>query len=220
MYSQAQEDTLNSFHSQAHLSNTCLISQRWNALWQKWKTVKIISKGHSFHHINQKTGQASKRPKWGHITRATTITTNNNTRHINHKRRKRVIKQVNFNIDISELHKKAGKFQGVNLRNNFLAWRNIASDTFILNIVQQRSNAKIYRGHYANVPFEYKRTQLEQSIIDEEVRKLIQTKMVITTYAQEEDFISNLFIRSIKDGSYRTILKLKKNKSRLWNHSF
>ena len=101
------------------------------------------------------------------------------------------------------------------MRNNFLAWRNIASDTFILNIVQQRSNAKIYRGHYANVPFEYKRTQLEQSIIDEEVRKLIQTKMVITTYAQEEDFISNLFIRSIKDGSYRTILKLKKNKSRL-----
>ena len=31
------------------------------------KKVKIISKNHSFHHINQKTGELSKRPKSGAI---------------------------------------------------------------------------------------------------------------------------------------------------------
>ena len=45
-----------------------------------------------------------------------------------------------------------------------------------------------------NVPFEYERSQLEQSIIDEEVLKLIQKKIIITTYVQEGDFFSNLFI--------------------------
>ena len=34
--------------------------------------------------------------------------------------------------------------------------------------------------------------------------------IIITTYVQEGDFFSNLFIRSKKDGSYRTILNLKK----------
>ena len=52
--------------------------------------------------------------------------------------------------------------------------------------------------------------KLEQSIIDEEVRKLIPKKVIVTTYVQEGDFFSNLFIRSKKDGSYRTILNLKK----------
>ena len=35
----------------------------------KMKSVKIISKSHTLCHINQKIGQASKKPKRGHITR-------------------------------------------------------------------------------------------------------------------------------------------------------
>ena len=88
--------------------------------------MKIISKYHNFHHISQKTGQAPKRPKWGHITRTTTITTNNDTRHIKCSK-----------LDISELDIKVDKFQGGNMRNNSPAWTNITSDTFILNIAQE-----------------------------------------------------------------------------------
>ena len=69
-----------------------------------------------------------------------------------------------MNIGISELHSKADKFQGGNLRNNFLAWTNITSDTFILNIVQQGLRLSFTGDILANVPFEYKRSQLEQSI--------------------------------------------------------
>ena len=74
------------------------------------------------------------------------------------------------------MHIKADKFQGGNLRNNFLAWINITSDTFILNIVQQGLKLGFTGDILTNVPFEYKRSQLEQSIIDEEVRKLIRER--------------------------------------------
>ena len=106
------------------------------------------------------------------------------------------------------MHIKADKFQGGNLRNNFLAWPNITSDTFILNIVQQGLKLSFTGDSLTSVPSEYKRSQLEQSIIDEEVRKLIRKKVIITAHVQEGDFFSNLFIRSKKDGSYRTTLNL------------
>ena len=102
----------------------------------------------------QKTGQAPKTPKGGHIIRATTITTNNNTRHINHKTRKGLLKKVNFNMDISELYIKADKFQGGNLRYNFLSWANITSDIFILNIVHQGLKLSFTGDILTNVPFE------------------------------------------------------------------
>ena len=79
--------------------------------------MKIISKGHSFYHINQEAGQAPKKPKGDDIARAT-ITINSNTRHINRKTKKGLLKQVNFSIDISELYLKGDKFQDGNLRKN------------------------------------------------------------------------------------------------------
>ena len=95
------------------------------------------------------------------------------------------------------------------MRNNFLAWTNITSDTFILNIAQQGLKLSFTGDILTNVQFEYKWPQLEQSIIDEKVRKLIRKKVIITTFVLEGDF-SNLFIQSKKDGSYHTILNFKK----------
>ena len=70
------------------------------------------------------------------------------------------------------MHIKADKFEGGNFRNNFLAWTNITSDTFILNIVQQSLKLNFTGDIVTNVPFEYKRSQLEQSIIDEKFANL------------------------------------------------
>ena len=165
--------------------------------------MTIISKGHSFLHIHQKTGQAPKRPKrttlQGQQQLQQTTTQDISTT----KQEKGLLKQINLNINISKLLIKADKFQGGNLRNKFLAWTNITSDTFILNNVQQGLKLS-FTGDIL------KRSQLEQSIIDEEVRKPIRKKVIITTHVQEGNFFSNLFIRSKRDGSYRTILNLKK----------
>ena len=123
--------------------------------------------------------------------------------------KKGLLQNVNFKIDISELHIKVDKLQCGNLRNNFPAWTNITSGTFILNIVQQGLKLIFTGGIPTNVQFEYKRLQFEQSIIDEEVPKPIWKNVILTTNIQEGDFFSNLFIRSKKDGSYRTILNKK-----------
>ena len=91
------------------------------------------------------------------------------------------------------------------MRNNFLACTNITPDSFILNIKQQGLKPRFTGDILTNVSFEYKWSQLEQSIIDEDVRKLNRRKVITTTYVQEGDFFSYLFIRYKKDGSYRTI---------------
>ena len=63
------------------------------------------------------------------------------------KQEKGLLKQVSLNIDTSELHIKADKFQGGNLRKICLAWINITSDTFILEYCIASSKSKFYRRH-------------------------------------------------------------------------
>ena len=78
----------------------------------------------SYQSKNWSSSKKTESVPYYHITRATTITTNNNTRPVKYKTSKNVIKKVNFNIDISDIYM------------------------------------------LANLPFEYKRSQLEQSITD------------------------------------------------------
>ena len=59
------------------------------------------------------------------------------------KQEKGLLKQVNLNIDISELHIKADKFQGGNLRNNFLS----LDKNYIRYINFKYCTAKFYRKH-------------------------------------------------------------------------
>ena len=58
------------------------------------------------------------------------------------------------------------------------------------------------------MPLEYKWWQLEQSIIDKKVRKLIRIKIIVTANVQKGDFQIFLFAPK-KDGSHRAILNLK-----------
>ena len=88
----------------------------------------------------------------------------------------------------------ADKFQGGNLRNNFLAWTNITSDAFILNIVQKGLKLSFTGYILTNVPFEYKRSQPEQSIIDEEVRKIIRKKGNYKKHMFRRDISSRIFL--------------------------
>ena len=63
-------------------------------------------------------------------------------------------------------------FQGGDWRKHFASWTNIASDTFIFNFVQQVLKLNFAGEIPTNVPFEYKRSQFKQIIIDEEANSL------------------------------------------------
>ena len=62
-----------------------------------------------------------------------------------------------------------------------------------------------------NAPFEYSRSIDETAIIDGEIQKLLR-KQVIEEVANDSNagYYSNVFTNRIKDGTYRTILNLKK----------
>ena len=50
----------------------------------------------------------------------------------------------------------------------------------------------------------------EQIIVESEIQKLLQKGVIIPSVHEEGEFMSTIFLRSKKDGSYRTILNLKK----------
>ena len=79
-----------------------------------------------------------------------------------------------------------------------------------MNIVQQDLKLSFTGYILTNVPVEYKRSQLEQSIIDEKARKLIRKKGNDNNICSGGRFLLKYFIRFKKDGLYRTILNLKK----------
>ena len=48
----------------------------------------------------------------------------------------------------------------------------------------------------------------EQYVIDEEIAKLLQKKVIVETTQEPDDFISPFFTRAKTDGTYRVILNL------------
>ena len=109
-------------------------------------------------------------------------------------------------------------FKAGNVSKKFSEWKKITSDKDILSDVRGMSIecTDIPEQHYLRPP---SFSQTESMIIDMEVGKLL-TKEVIKPVANKgEGIISNIFIRSKKDGSHRLILNLKEfNKNVAYYH--
>jgi hypothetical protein len=50
---------------------------------------------------------------------------------------------------------------------------------------------------------------VEHDIVEQEIAKLITKKVIIESDKEPEDFVSTIFVRPKKDGTYRMILNLK-----------
>ena len=109
-------------------------------------------------------------------------------------------------------------FKAGNVSKKFSEWKKITSDKDILSDIRGMSIecTDIPEQHYLRPP---SFSQTESMIIDMEVGKLL-TKEVIKPVANKgEGIISNIFIRSKKDGSHRLILNLKEfNKNIAYYH--
>ena len=88
-------------------------------------------------------------------------------------------------------------------------WRKLTSDKYILDIVENGLILNFTTDAPSKVAFEYKRSQNETHVIDEEVYKLLSKRVISATNVNAGDYFSSLFTRLKKDGSYRTILNLK-----------
>ena len=103
------------------------------------------------------------------------------------------------------------KFHGANISSQILSWKRITKDKVILDIIQHGLKLRIVDKPVTNAPFEHPRSIDETAIIDGEIQKLLRTQ-VIEEVANDTKtgYYSNLFTNRKKDGTYRTILNLKR----------
>lgn len=90
-------------------------------------------------------------------------------------------------------------------------WQAVTSDPVILDMVQHCHldiNVDDVR-HLFSRELTYKFRLEEQALVDEEIRKLLDLHVIVTTQRMAEQIISPIFLRPKKDGGYRMVLNLK-----------
>lgn len=108
------------------------------------------------------------------------------------------------------LEHKVHCFKAGGLREYYYQWQALASDPEILRMILGQPIEFTRTPHQRVVPKKKKILDLdEQHVIDTEIDKLL-SKGVITPRSHEEgEYISSVFTRAKKDGSFRVILNLK-----------
>ena len=101
-------------------------------------------------------------------------------------------------------------YKAGNISRYLYDWSKITTDSVILDIVQNGLKMDFIDKPptQTKVHF-YPVSMLEQSITDEEIAKLLQKKVIVETTQEPDEFISPIFTRAKKDGTYRMILNLK-----------
>ncbi len=99
------------------------------------------------------------------------------------------------------------------------AWLNITSDQWILESIQGVKIEFVTKPVQLNPPSELKVSSSEGSIVNTEINKLLQKGVIEPCYPEAEQFISKIFLRPKKDGTFRVILNLKElNKFVVYHH--
>ena len=116
---------------------------------------------------------------------------------------------VSYPIPMETLRADVEKFKGGNITNRFGKWANITQDQFVLNILKFGLTME-----FAEVPvFQFVAplnfSPVETEIIDAEISKLLSKGAIVNSAREPNDYVSRIFTRTKKDGSYRMILNLE-----------
>ena len=99
-------------------------------------------------------------------------------------------------------------------------WQTITSDYCILSSIKGVKIEFVDCPKQTMIPREYNFDATEVVIIDKQIEKFLQTGVIETTTHCKGEYISNIFIRPKKDGSYRLILNLKNLNQFVQYHHF
>ncbi|XP_048584711.1 uncharacterized protein LOC116604102 [Nematostella vectensis] len=112
-------------------------------------------------------------------------------------------------------------FRAGNIANFFDAWRELTSDATILDMVKGCHIEFGTEPVQHNLPNSFaNQSQLEKDIIETEISKLIQKGVIQKATPCKEQFISSVFTRPKKDGSFRMILNLNQFNAFITYHHF
>jgi len=99
---------------------------------------------------------------------------------------------------------------GVNIKKSAQSWENYTSDPYITDLVNYGLRLDLIENPNKNVYNADPLSKAETSVINAEVIKILDKKVVQPSLFQEGEFVSGVFTRNKKDGSKRMILNLKK----------
>ena len=106
------------------------------------------------------------------------------------------------------------------LKNYVHKWHTITSDQRILDAIRGVTIDFITKPSQHFVPNQYKFNPLEIKIIDERITCFLERGVIERATHSDGEYISNIFIRPKKDGSYRLILNLKQLNESVEYHHF
>ena len=105
-------------------------------------------------------------------------------------------------------NKSTSEFVAGNIKNFIENWKEIASDSIILDIVENGLKIDLL-----NIPGNLKVPQVphcvsQQEIITTEIKSLLRKGVIVGSSRESGDFISTVFTREKKSGTFRFILSL------------
>ena len=111
-------------------------------------------------------------------------------------------------------------FKAGNISKFYSTLLELTSDPEVLYTVKSQSIEFTTTPYQHQVPAQKKFSAEESNIIQCEINKLLQTKVIKSTSHEPGQFISTIFLRPKRDGTHRLILNLKKklNESVKYEH--
>ena len=100
---------------------------------------------------------------------------------------------------------------GGRLKHFLPQWKALTSDPFILNMVTGMDIPLENRQPQVSIPPELVFSEAEKQAADEQIQTLLNKRAIVECFhIGPDDFVSNVFLRPKKGGSYHMILNLKK----------
>lgn len=86
-------------------------------------------------------------------------------------------------------------------------WKRLTSDQNILNIVKGLNIEFETPPRQTFIPKQYALSTTEEKVVQQEIANLLMKGGIEVTTHEPDEFLSNIFLRPNKDGSYRMILQ-------------
>ena len=128
--------------------------------------------------------------------------------------------RVGNSITLSTLRSLAGKYEGGGISHHQKEWNTLTQDRDILNILEQGLSLRLDKTPEPHPPHQHKLSTTDSNIIDQEIMKLLQKRVIIETKVGPTDVFSPIFIRPNKDDTHRMILNLKYLNENIDTHHF
>jgi hypothetical protein len=119
------------------------------------------------------------------------------------------------------LYNTPDKFQAGNISNHFENWNLITSDKYLLEIVKNGYSIEFHSMPVlSHLKCNNKFNSGEILFISAEIDKLLTMSVLTKTTYSPEQYVSGIFLRPKKDGTYRLILNLKGLNESVEKHHF